>query len=187
MRIVPLLLVSLVALGSSALAQSQEKTLSQRLNLKMTDEAVQKMEFDTRQASFSGGRTFQSKSATSKTFGFMQKFSSKEFRSKEFSGSKSAWMGDFRFSTRKANTSGKYTIPNATRQADTKTMEVADARESGKGMPTRDFSKSHRPYLGREAQKMKNGISPGQQAVGWTGDLKEMTIDDIRELLNKNK
>ncbi len=186
-RIVPLLLISLLTLTASAIGQVQEQKLWQRLDRKLTDETVQKMEFDTRQASFSGGRTFNSKSANTKSFHYKQKASPGEFRSKTFAGSKSAWMGDFKFSTRKANTSGKYEIPNLTRKADTKTVEVADARESNKSMPGREYSKSHRPYLGREAEKMKKAINPGQEPAGWTGDLQEMTIDDIRELLNKNK
>ena len=108
--------------------------------------------FDPRQSSTSGSRTFHAKSATSKSFFFSQKASGKEFRSKEFSGAKSAWMGDFKFSARQANTRGKFEVPNTGRQVNTKTMAVANARESDKEMPGREFSKSHRPYLGKEAE-----------------------------------
>lgn len=143
--------------------------------------------FDTRKSASSASRSFSSKSATSKSFLFKQKGLAKEYRAKNFAGSKSAWMGDFKFAARQANTRGKYEVPNATRQANTKTMEVADARESTKGMPAREFAKSHRPYMGREADKMKKGYAPGEQPEGWSGELSVMTIDDVRELLNKNK
>lgn len=146
--------------------------------------------FDTAQAASGGGRSFGAKSARSKSFGFEQKFSAGEFRSKEFSGSKSAWMGNFKFSSKEANTRGKYEVPNAGRQVNTKTMPVVDAREGSKAMPTREFA-GQRPYLKRGPSQDRfdrEGTTPmDNRPVGWSGTLQPMTIDDVRELLNKNK
>jgi hypothetical protein len=185
-RLVPLLL-ALLTLAAPLLAQEQEQKLWDRLN--RNPQKDKEMVFDTRQASFSSSRSFNSKSANSKGFLFKQKFSAGEYRSKEYAGTKSAWSGDFKFSARQANTRGKFEVPNASRQVNTKTMDVADARESAKGMPTRDFA-GQRPYLKRGAsQDRLDREGPGfnDQHIGTTSDLRPMTIDDIRELLNKNK
>ena len=186
MRLVPLLLV-LLTLAAPLLAQEQEQKLWDRLN--RNPQKNKDMAFDTRQASFSSSRSFNAKSANSKSFFFKQKPQGKEFRSKEFAGAKSAWMGDFKYSTRQANPRGKYEVPNAGRQVNTKVMEVADARESTKGMPVREFA-GQRPFLKRGASQDRfdrEGTNFTETPVGWTGDLKAMTIDDVRELLNKSK
>lgn len=186
MRIVPLLLL-LLTLASPLLAQDQEQKLWDRLN--RNPQKNKDLVFDTRQAAFSSSHVFNTKASTSKSFFFKQKTLEKGYQAKEYAGSKSAWMGDFKFSTRKANTRGKYEVPNAGRQVNTKTMEVADARESAKGMPVREFA-GQRPFLKRGASQDRfdrEGTNFTDTPVGWTGDLKAMTIDDIRELLNKNK
>jgi hypothetical protein len=122
-----------------------------------------------------------------KDFYFTQKTSTKEYGTHGFSGSKSTWFGDFQFSTKDASSKGRYEIPNAEKKADTKTMAVADAREQDKAMATSSFANADRPYLGREAGRVHKPLPPNRAPVGWTGDLKPMTIDDVRTLLNKNK
>ena len=46
------------------------------------------------------------------------------------------------------------------------------------------------PWRGRSQDKLdkeKGGGSADSKPVGYGGDFKVMTIDDVRELLNKNK
>lgn len=121
-----------------------------------------------------------------RSFNYDQKVTARSFNAGKFWGAKQSSFTDQRFATRGARTSGNYEIPNVTRQTATRTADTKDAREAGKTLAVRDLPGGHRPYLGKEAEKMKNGINPNSQ-IGWGGDLKEMSIEDLRELLNKNK
>ena len=71
-----------------------------------------------------------------------------------------------------------------------------------KEAPTRPLADGRRPYLGRESKKMNQSISAqemanwrnGGESVGYTdstvermSSMKQLSIDDVRELLNKSK
>src|SRR5690606_14521922 len=119
-----------------------------------------------------------------------QKFNAKTYRAKDYGGTKSAWTGNFRLEDKKAATTGKYEIVNVKRAIPVKSQEVSAARESDKGAATREYA-GLRPFWkrGRSQDRFdsEGGTPKDDKAVGWTGDLKPMTIDDVRELLNKNK
>lgn len=167
--------------GDSVIAQEQEKRLEQRLLGKPDLGKV----FDSRQGSTFGRQSFATGTARVRDFYFTQKFAPKDYDTRAYGGTKGSWFGDFKFSTREAGTKGNYEIPNAAKKADTKTLPVSDARENSKTMATAAYAKRDRPYLGPEANRVHRPIPGGQ--VGWSGDLRPMTIDDVRELLNKNK
>ncbi|HEX5176349.1 MAG TPA: hypothetical protein VFV83_04925 [Chthoniobacteraceae bacterium] len=171
-----------LTLGALASAQEQEKTLYERIMKPNTNKV-----FDLQQgSSYSGRQAFRTDKARVKDFYFTQKQSPKGYATTGFNGSKGTWFGDFHFSTKEARAKGKHEIPNATKKADTKTMPVTDARERGKSMAVASFEKGQRSYLGPEAERLHLAL-PHDRPVGWTGDLKPMTIDDVRTLLNKNK
>lgn len=178
------LLVALVGAGS-AVGQEQERKIKERtINQRFSDD--RNLTFDVRQGSSFAKREFQTGNARVKDFYFTQRFAPKEYATGAYAGTKGTWFGDFKFSTGQAPTKGKYEIPNATTKAATKTMAVNDARESDKTMPTEGYAKRDRSYLGPEAKRLRRTV-PADKPVGWTGDLRPMTIDDVRELLNKNK
>jgi hypothetical protein len=163
-------------------------------------------EFDLGQTSpfrRSPGTFHGAKGAKSRTFHIDQKFAPKSFDARTFSGAKPARAGEMKFATKNAPTSGKYDIPNASKKADTKSVEVADARESRKSMPVRDLPDGKRPYLGPESKRLHKPIDPATlgdwrnqgEMVGRSGDgtverlssFRELkTIEDVKELLNKN-
>jgi hypothetical protein len=172
-----------LTLGALASGQQQEKTLEERLLAKPDPSKV----FNLQQgATYFGSQAFRTDKARVKDFYFTQKQSPKGYATTEFNGSKGTWFGDFHFSTKEAPAKGKHEIPNATKKADTKTMPVTGAREREKSMAVASFEKGQRSYLGPEAERLHR-LLPYDRPVGWTGDLKPMTIDDVRTLLNKNK
>ena len=181
------LLICGVAAGR---AQQQERKLLDRIMQPDTT-----LEFDLRKSSAIGSRAYAAGSARVKEFHYTQKAEPKTFRTREFHGTKTAWMGDFKFSTKEANSRGKYEIPNAGKSAETKSMRVKQASESDKTMATRALPDGNREYRGSlirpRSQDRLTQQGPGAQAdrtIGWQGgNLKPMTIDDVRELLNKNK
>ena len=128
--------------------------------------------------------TFQSsKSAASKEFYFEQKVSPKGYAARAFSGTKTAWMGDFKFATKDAPTKDAREV---TKTAAVKTAPVKDAREATKTAATRELADAHRPYLGKEAAKLNTPIDMNNQPR-WTNDLKQLkSIEDVKALLNKN-
>ncbi len=180
----------LVCAVTPAFAQQQERKLLDRLL--RPDETL---EFDLRKSSTIGNRGYATGSARVKEFSYTQKTEPKSFRTRDFHGTKSAWMGDFKYSTKEANSRGKYEIPNVGKAADTKTMRVKAAAESDKTMATRELPEANREYRGslirprsQDRLTQQGPAAQGDRTIGWQGgSLKPMTIDDIRELLNKNK
>ena len=142
--------------------------------------------FDLGNAATGSTRSFNTGKARVKDFNYEQKVTTQSYNARSFFGAKQSAFSDQRFATRAARTTGNYEIPNAAKKADTKTAVTKDAREANKTMATRDMPGGDRRYLGKEAEKMKKSLDPNAR-VGWSGDLKEMSIDDLRDLLNKNK
>lgn len=134
---------------------------------------------------FNRTSAFNTKAARSDSFYLQQKFKPKSYEATAFETK--SWSGNFKFSTKEAATKGKYEIPNAVKTADTKTAPVKDAREAGKTMATRDLPDGGRPYLGKEAEKIKTPLDPNNLPK-ITNDMRELkTIEDVKELLNKNR
>jgi len=136
-------------------------------------------------STFNRTAAFDTKAARSDTFYLQQKFKPTSYEARAFETK--SWSGNFKFSTKEAATKGRFEIPNAAKAADTKAAPVKDARESGKTMTTRDLPDGDRPYLGKEAQKMKTPLDPNNLPK-ITNDIRELkTIEDVKELLNKNR
>ena len=137
-----------------------------------------------------GSRTFQSKGARTDEFQFVDRVRTREFGTREYA-SKNAWMGDMKFATKAAPTkNSRY----AQRSASTKTYETREARDAGKSMEVRALPGGDRAFVAegrRQAALDANGrqtIPLGQRDLGpsWSGDLKPLTVDDVKQLLNKN-
>jgi hypothetical protein len=134
-----------------------------------------------------GMKAFGTDSAKSKEFNLSQKFHPSGYASeKGFKGTKSDWKGDAKFSTTAARTEGKHGILNADKKADTKTAPTKDASEGAKKARTREDRYAKREFLGPESKKVHD-TTPITKANGWKGDLQPMTIDEVRDLLNKPK
>lgn len=150
-----------------------------------------------------GGRTYDTGKARVKEFYYDQKAHPGTYGTRDFYGAKKNWSGDMKFAARDANTHGKYEIPNATKAADTKTAATKEAWDAGKTAATKGVYDGKREYLGPESRKLHTPIDPASQgdwrsaghesvvnsvnSVEKFSTLKPLTIEDIRELLNKNK
>lgn len=145
-----------------------------------------------------GGRTYDAGKAQTKSFLFAQKAKPESYRAGDFYGSKKAWGGNRLFGAKDANIRG----PFDAKTADTKTAATKEAWDAGRSAPTRGLTDGQREYLGPESKKLRQSIDPvtlgdwrtAGQTVTNTGTsvekystMKPLSIDDIRELLNKNK
>ena len=149
-----------------------------------------------------GSRTYNAGGARTKEFYFNQKTNPGSYRTRDFYGAKSAAAGEKKFATREANSRGQYEIPNANKAAETKTAPTKEAWDAGKTAETKNLRDGRREFLGRESRKVRQGVDPATMG-DWHGGgenvtnaassvekfstLKPLSIDDIRELLNKNK
>ncbi len=144
-----------------------------------------------------GGRTYDAGKARTKDFQYQQKATADSYRTRDFRGSKNAATGDIKFATKDAATKGYATKDAATKNAPTK-----EAWDAGKTAATRGLHDGKREYLGPESTKLRQSVDPvtlgdwrsGGETVTNTGSsvekystMKSLSIDDIRELLNKNK
>ena len=128
------------------------------------------------------GSTFRTKGADTQSFQFEQKFRPKGYQDQKDFRAKSWWGSGFKFSTKSAATK-----TYETKAAETKTAPVKDAREAGKAAPTKDLPDGDRPYLGPESSKLRKPVDP-QKLPKISNELHELkTVEDIKELLNKNK
>ena len=167
------LLLALLLSGGLLHAQEQERKLIDRvLQPDMTlGNAMQNMSY------YSGGASGldTTKSANVKEFDFIQKFTAKDFETKEFN-SKSFWGGEMAFATKDAYVK---TDSAADKVYATKDAAVKDARESGK-----DYYGSSKGYATAEAVE-KGKTSQAHLEETYLGKDK-MNMDQVRDLLNKN-
>lgn len=181
MRYPLLVLMFLFAATGVGHAQKQERTLQERL-----EHPDMGMQFDIRR-SMVGSRKYSYNAARVKEFRLERNFEPKTYQARDFSGSKGVWLSKLKFWTRNTTGQAKYEIPNANKSADTKTLDVVEARETNKTVATRDVPGGQRMFLGKERDKLSAALDPNN-LPRTTNHLNEIkTIDDVRELLNKNK
>jgi hypothetical protein len=136
-----------------------------------------------------GMKSFGTSAARSKGFNLSEKFRPTAYQSVKAKDTKSAWNGDAKFTTKSASTDGKRRITNRDKKADVKTAPTKDAPENSTKLPTRDNRQdryANRQFLGPDSKKL-NKNTPQSKENSWKGDLQPMTIDQVRELLNKPK
>jgi len=147
----------------------------------------QNLVFEARQAARGGGQVFRTRDAQAQTFQYEDRVRVSKFETKE-AVVKSSWLSKLKFWTKEAKTTGDHEIPELRRQTELKTAAVKDAREGTKVAAVRDLPDGDRTYLGPERAKLDRSVDPNKPLPGWTGNkLEPLTLEEVRELLNKNK
>jgi hypothetical protein len=177
--------VAILLFVTGAQAQEQERGFKERV----LGEPDRSREFTRWNAKFYSGRgNYEADAARVKKFDFTQKVRPKEYATKDYLGTKGAWGGDFIYETGTANTEGKYRVPNKETKYKTEEVKSEKARESEKSAETSSVRDATREYLGSETDKMKSSLNDGSsRSAGWQGKLEVLSIDDVRELLNKSE
>lgn len=147
-------------------------------------------EFNPNAARFGGGRAVAGKAAQTNDFQYVDRVRTRSFVSKEYV-SKGAWMGNMKFATKDAPTKTSWF---ARRSAQVKTYDTREARDASKTAATRALPEGERAFVaqGRTQAALdvdgRSRIPFGTTTVGpsWSGELKQLTIDDVKSLLNKN-
>lgn len=165
-----------------ALAQEQERKLIDRIM--KPDETVS---FGAQKKDFFNAKSFKADSAHVNDFYMPQKFKAKDYLTGAYSGQKGFWKGDFKYGTAEADTKGKGMTPRIVKGYDTKAMPVKADRDATKNYGTGTYATDTSKVRGKSQDKID---IEGPQALNTIqdGSFTELkTIDDIRNLLNKNK
>ena len=149
-----------------------------------------------------GGKTYRTESARTKSFQFTEKMNPGRYQTNPYVAGRRDANLEKTFQTGAADARGRYEIPNVGKAVVVNaapTKEVWDARRTAEGKNLRD---GKREYLGVEKKRTQSGIDPATlgewrgtgetmtntgTAVEKYSNMKTLSIEDVRELLNKNK
>jgi type II secretory pathway pseudopilin PulG len=156
--------------------------------------------FDPTRSGVGTARTVSTGGARTKDFNFDQKARPGNFLTRAFSSSKADAAAERKFVTGEAGTRN-YNTGEA--RDSTKSAATRKLWDGSKVAATRDSSDAAKPFLGPESSKLRKAVDPktmadwrsaGAEAVSYTdhsversSTFKPLTIDDVRDLLNKNK
>ena len=159
--------------------------------------------FDPSRSAVGTLRPYGTGGARTKDFNYAGKVRVDRYDTREFAGSKANAAAQREYATTEAHTRGKYVIPNADKKTGEKTAATKELADGRKVAATRDLRDGKRPYLGPESKKLGTAVdaksladwrSAGRESVSYSdstverfGNLKQLSIEDVRELLNKNK
>ena len=147
--------------------------------------------FNPSAANFGSNRSISTNAARTNEFHFADRTRTKGFSTRDF-GTKPAWGTDTGYATKDAPTKDSWF---ARLTSPTKSYATRDNWEAGKTSETRVLPGGDLKFVAkgrRQAELEKNGAA-GQAMGGdresgqsWSGDLKPLSIQDVKTLLNKN-
>ena len=142
-------------------------------------------------ANFGSGRTVSTGKARTNEFYFVDKTRTKSFGTRDYA-TREAWGAKTEYATREAPTKESWFSRLTAR---TKSYDTREDRDANKTNATRALPGGDRAFVAkgrRQAALDKDGAKGeplgGDRTVGesWSGDLRPLTIQDVRTLLNKN-
>jgi len=160
-----LLVLAFLALATASFAQEQERKLVDRLLSPDT-----KLANPGQNKKFTGGLEAPTRSAATKSF-----YVSEKKLSKTFVADRSAPTTSFRTRNYSTHAATVPTLPSMRTYQTKKSRDVSPSGYSTKKYATRDFA-GNRPFLGQ-----------GKSQKALHAQDRPLTIDEVRELLNKNK
>lgn len=172
----PLWFLLLFLVPGMTYAQTQEARIDQILNYDRNKGSIDQNK------SFSAEKSFAAPSSNGKKrFSFFPQFSLKSFSGKSYTASKNYWAGEYKPVARNSNFESSQTAQSAQKHffGGNKAMPVPNGDALGK---------TYASTKGFEARQIQQERGKRQALLDEEARKgKEMSIDDIRELLNKNK
>lgn len=158
--------------------------------------------FDPNGATSAATHGYNTGKAQTKSFYSDQQVRLDTYQTKDFS-TKTNQASQRQYATKEANTKSKFLNLFAGKTAKTKAAEVKEASDANKVAATRPLSDGKRQYLGPESKKLSQPVNAvdlanwragGGESVQYSdgtvekmSTIKQLSIDDIRDLLNKSK
>ncbi|MEI9894287.1 MAG: hypothetical protein WDN28_10480 [Chthoniobacter sp.] len=157
--------------------------------------------FDPNKATAAATHGFNTGKAQTKSFYSDRQVRMDTFQTRDF-GTTTNQAAQRQYATGEASTKGKFLNLFASKTARTKTAATKEAADANKAAPSRSLSDGGRQYLGPERKKLdqpqdarelanwRNGgesVMYSDGTVEKMSTMKQLSIDDIRDLLNKSK
>ena len=149
-------------------------------------------EFNLSAARFGSGRSVTGKAAATSEFYFVNKTRTKNFDTKEFA-TKEAQSAKSKYETKTAETKESWF---ARRTAQTKPYATRESSDANKNLQGRVLPGSEKQFVARgrrqaeiDKQHGVAGMTPGgdrDAGQSWSGEVRPLTIQDVKTLLNKN-
>ena len=137
--------------------------------------------------SYLTGSTFGgTRGAEVNTFYFVDHVRTREFLTHSLYGQHKYWAGDFKYDTTTTNNNHTFAV----KPFETKTVDTKAASESGKESATKAYATGEYRGRGKSQDRFdKEGSDAfkGPVPIGLGGDMHQMTMEEVRDLLNKNK
>ncbi len=158
--------------------------------------------FDPGRATAAAAHGYKTNKASTKNFYSDKQMRLDTYKARDYYDAKPDLASQRDFATKEASTKGKFLNLFTKKTASTKTAATKEAWDANKGAPTRPLADGRRQYLGPESKKLNTQTSAaelanwrnGGESVGYSdgtvermSSMKQLSIDDIRELLNKSK
>lgn len=158
--------------------------------------------FNPAQATAAASHGVKTNKASAKSFYSDRQMRLDTYQARAYYDAKPDQAAQREFATKEAPTKGKFLNLFAKKTAATKSAETKESPDANKGAPTHSLADGGRTYLGPERKKLNTQISAtelanwrnGGESVGYTdgtvermSTMKQLSIDDVRELLNKSK
>ena len=197
MRASPLLTAGLIFLCFSLQSATAQSPKPQTEGERRLLEWDLNKSFSPKSGSVSPNSTFGSKTITAPTL------STKLFGSKSAAESASFYTPEFlappnksqpsNAATQRLSNSGATSTDSAmgpktfTSGKSTVAPNSADLSRAGSANASREFYEKNRIYAGTEAERMKRPYTPENGPKGGVSMGRQLTVDDVREILNKSK
>ena len=149
-------------------------------------------EFNPSAANFGSAYTQAGKKTATGAFHFVNRTQTKSFETKEFA-TKQAWGAQSKYATKTAETKESWF---ARRTAVTKPYATRESSDANKNLKGRVLPGSDKKFVARgrrQGELDKQNATAGMPLGGdrdtgqsWSGDVRPLSIQDVRTLLNKN-
>jgi hypothetical protein len=152
-------------------------------------------QFNLNQASFRSQSALASNAVRSNEFQFIDRTRPGQTfngAGKYQGNTDSAWLGENRLRLGPAQSPGGYAAADRAANTGKGKVETSEWFWAGKKNPGRIATENGRPYLVQPRSQDAidsdlDAAKQGKRGVGWQGEMRDMSIEEIRELLNKNK
>ncbi len=179
----------LAAVAPQAAAQEQERKLFDRIMQPdmSLDFTLNRKEF-FKEGANSHKSYYNPSTTATKQFHFIKDFNAKSFTTRDYYGNKGFSQTDTTFRTDAANLSQTESLRRAVRDFETKDVAVKTAHDAHKTNEVKEYAGKEWTGRGRAQDQINREGEAAQSKIGYHGSLYEIkTIDDVRELLNKNQ
>jgi len=148
-------------------------------------------EFNLGSANFGSGRSLSGKPMATGEFHFVNRTQTKSFDTREFA-TKEAWGAKAKYETKAVETKESWF---ARRTAPTKTFATRESSDANKNLQGKALPGSDKKFVARgrrQAELDKNAAAAmplggdRESGQGWSGEVKPLTIQEVKMLLNKN-